>query len=312
MIIGKYDIAPGSGSNASKGSTSVAGGGGAGASVDLTPLTDKIAVLEQKVSSLEAQLSRVQSVLSGLDGRFLSKLGDRSEYSYALGALYTDFIQSELYTRGVGFRVSGSATAAVEDKYNLIVKDVGLTTVTWNTIQDDEMTIVTANTDEATAQLNTSSYVSIGAPATSGYLLLDCGAQLTNERCFTTIAKKVMYSTRRRINNDWIITPYEEAETDSNGNFIIHFSAASAESVGVSIRFSYIYSFRKYGNINSGSYRLYIRGTDPANNQTECFAAAVKSATLNASGVTVMQGLKGARITCDGVQTTNDGGTTWT
>jgi len=310
MIIGKYNIAPGSGSNASKGSTSVAGGGGVGASVDLTPLTDKIAVLEQKVSSLETQLSRVQSVLAGLDGRFLSKLGDRSEYSYALGALYTDFIQSELYTRGVGFRISGSPTAAVEDKYNLIVKDVGLTTVTWSTVQDADVTIVNTNTDEATAQLNTSSYVSIGAPATSGYLLLDCGATLTNERCFTTIAKKVIYSTRRIINNKLIITPYEEAETDSNGNFIIHFEAGG-DSIGVSIHFTYTYSFRKYGNVTSGTYRLYIRGTDPSNNQTECFAAAVKSATLNASGVTVMQGLKGARITCDGVQTTNDGGTTW-
>jgi hypothetical protein len=64
--------------------------------------------------------------------------------------------------------------------------------------------------------------------------------------------------------------------------------------------------------MTSGTYRLYIRGTDPANNRTDIFAAATKVVTLNASGLTVMQGDNGARITCDGVQTTVNGGTTWT
>jgi hypothetical protein len=37
----------------------------------------------------------------------------------------------------------------------------------------------------------------------------------------------------------------------------------------------------------------------------------MKSATLNASGIVVMNGDNGARITSSGVQTTSDGGTTW-
>ena len=82
--------------------------------------------------------------------------------------------------------------------------------------------------------------------------------------------------------------------------------------MSVSIWFDYTYAFSQYGNITSGTYRLYIRGTDPTNNQTDMFAASTKVATLNASGITVMNGNVGARITSSGVQRTTDGGNTWT
>lgn len=308
MIIAKYNIAPGSGSNASVGATAVAGGAGGGASVDLTPITDKVAALETKVSRLETLLSKAQVALSGLDSKFLSKLGDRSEYSYVLGALYTDFIQSEMFERGVGFRISGSATAAAEDKYNLIVKDLGWARIPFNTVQQNESTIVNTNTDEDTAQMNVNN-VSIGATIASGYMLIDCGAQLTNERCFTEISKKVMYSVSRTVGMQIITTGYREADIDSNGNFMLFFQAA--DNVSFNIQFTYTYSFKKYGDITSGTYRLYVRGTDPSNNRTECFAAAIKTTTINASGVTVIDGDTGVRITKQGLQTTSDGGTTW-
>lgn len=308
MIIAKYDRPTGSGAKASVGSTAVAGGG-ASASVDLGPLNEKVAALETKVSQLELQLSKIQGVLAGLDGRFLSRLGDRSEYSYAFGALYTDFIQSELYNNGVGFRVSGSPTATVEDKYNLIIKDVGWGTVPFNTVQQASASYVDNDTDEATGEL-VMSYTSIGATNAAGYLLIDCGATLTNERCFTEIAKSVVYQVRTTIGNQSFVTEPMEADTDSNGNFILYFT----EGNNVSIRawFTYTYAFHKYGNLTSGTYRLYIRGTDYANNQTDCFAASLKSATLNASGLTVMNGNLGKRFTSSGVQTTTDGGNTWT
>ena len=309
MIIAKYNIAPGSGSNASKGATAVSGGAGGSATVDLSPLTEKIATLETKVSTLELLLSKANAVLAGLDGRFLSKLGDRSEYSYALGALYTDFIQSEMYGNGVGYRISGSPTAQVEDKYNLIVKDVGWARVAFNAVRQDEVTLVDRNTDETTAQLGWVN-VSIGPTLASGYVLIDCGAELTNERCFTTISKRVTYKVTRTIGGQSFVSQNIEAETDSNGNFILYFD--KADNVSFSIRFRYTFAFRQYGNMTSGTYRLYIRGTDPANNRTDIFAAATKVVTLNASGLTVMQGDNGARITCDGVQTTVNGGTTWT
>jgi hypothetical protein len=268
-----------------------------------------VAALESKVSQLEQQLSRVQSILSGLDARFLSKLGDRSEYSYALGAVYTDHVQSEMYDNGVGYRVSGSPTAAVEDKYNLIIKDVGWAYVTWNTIQQSEATVVDANTAEADAQLTVTD-VSIGAAAASGYMLLDCGAALTNDRCFTVISQRVEYRVKHRIGNQNFITEYMDADTDSNGNYILFFQ--HADNVSFTIRFTWTYSFRQFGDMTMGTYRLYIQGTDAVNNRTDCFAASIKAATLNAGGVTVMNGDNGYRITSAGVQHTTDGGTTWT
>lgn len=309
MNIAKYNIAPGSGSNASAGATAVSGGAGGGVAIDLTPITDKVAALESRVSQLELQLGKANAVLASLDSRFLSKFGDRSEYSYALGALYTDFIQSDMYDNGVGFRVSGTATAAVEDKYNLIVKDLGWAMVPFNTVQQSDVTIVNTPIGEDTAQLNVLN-VSIGPAIASGYLLIDCGATLTNERCFTTISKSVMYKVDRTVGNQVITTGFREADTDSSGRFILQFGYA--DNVSFSIRFKYTYSFRQVGDITSGTYRLYIRGTDPANNRTDCFAAAIKVSTLNASGLTVMNGTNGARITSSGLETTTDGGTTWT
>lgn len=305
MIIGKYDVAAGSGTKTNTGSTAVAG---SGSNVDLAPITEKVAALETKVSQLELQLSKVLSVLAGLDGRFLSRLGDRSEYSYAFGALYTDFIQSELYGNGVGFRVSGSPTATVEDKYNLIIKDVGWGTVPFNTVQASA-SYVDHNTDEATDQL-VMSYTSIGAANAVGYLLLDCGAELTNERCFTEIAKSVSYSVRLTVGGQTYVNPWRDAETDGNGRFILYFE--NADNVSISVNFKYTYSFRQYGNITSGTYRMYIRGTDPDNSRTDCYAAAMKSTTVNAGGVTVMTDNNGARLTSSGVQKTTDGGNTWT
>ena len=308
MIIAKYNIAPGSGSNATVGSTAVAGGSGSGYSVDLTPITDKLAALETEVSQLRNQLNKANAALAALDGKYLSKYGDRSEYTYALGAVYTEFLQSELFGNGVGYRISGNPTATVEDKYNLIVKDVGWGYAPWTTVQDSTVTVVNTPTDEDTAQLNAVN-VSIGATNATGFLLLDCGAQLTNERCFTLISKSVQYSVKVMRNGQQYITDFVEAETDSNGNFILYFQ--KGENVSFNIRFKYTYSFKKYGNITSGTYRLYIRGTDPSNSRTDCFAATTKTTTVNASGVTVMQGTDGARITSAGVQVTHDGGNTW-
>lgn len=308
MIIAKYNIAPGSGSNATVGSTAVAGGSGSGYSVDLTPITEKVAALETEVSQLRNQLNKVNAALAALDGKYLSKYGDRSEYTYALGAVYTEFLQSELYDNGVGYRISGNPTSTVEDKYNLIVKDVGWGYAPWTTVQDSTVTVVNTPTDEDTAQLNAVN-VSIGATNATGFMLLDCGAQLTNERCFTMISKSVQYSVKVMRNGQQYITDFVEAETDSNGNFILYFQ--KGENVSFNIRFKYTYSFKKYGNITSGTYRLYIRGTDPSNSRTGCFAATTKTTTVNASGVTVMQGTDGARITSAGVQVTHDGGNTW-
>lgn len=307
MIIGKYDIAKGSGTNSSPGATAVAGGSGT-AVVDLTPITTKIAALESKVSYLELQLGLINAALRGLDGRFLSKFGDRSEYSYALGSLYTDFIQSEMFDNGVGFRVSGNATGAVEDKYNLIVKDVGWAQIPFNSVLQDSASFVDHNTDEATAQLNVSN-VSIGATNASGFVLVDCGVQLTNERCFTTISKRVMYTVRAREGQAIHVDPEKEAQTDSNGNFILLFQ--KADNISIDIRFMWTYSFRQYGNISSGTFRLYVQGTDPSHNKTDCFAVSIKTTRVNASGVTIMEGDNGTRITSGGMQHTTDGGTTW-
>lgn len=308
MKIGKYNIAPGSGSNASIGATAVAGGNGGGASVDLTPLTDKIAALESKVSQLELQLGKANAVLAGLDSRFLSKLGDRSDYSYYLGSIYTDFIQSGMFANGVGFKLSGNATAAEDDKYSLTIKDVGWAYVPFTTTQQSDASLVDTDTDQATAQLKTSD-LSIGATAAAGFLLFDCGAALTNERCFTEITKSVEYLIKYRIGNQYFVGAYVEAEADSNGNYIAYFPAA--DEVSITVRFKYTYAFRHVGDTTSGTYRLYVRGTDYLHNRTDCFAASMKSATLNASGITVMNGSNGARITSGGVQTTSDGGATW-
>jgi hypothetical protein len=305
MIIGKYDIPAGSASKPSVGTTAVAG---SAPSVDLSPINEKVAALETKVSALEAQLARVQSALSGLDTKFMSKFGDRSEYSYYLGAVYTDFVQSEMYDNGVGFRVSGNATAAVEDKYNLIVKDVGWASVPFNTVQQSSVTLVDSDTDEGTDTLNTSN-ISIGQTLAAGYLLVDCGATLTNDRCFTTISRSVTYRVQARIGQQIHVSGYMEAETDANGNFILYFS--KADEISVSIQFRWTYAFRHSGQLTSGTYRLYIRGTDYTNNRTDCFASSIRSTTVNASGVTVMDGDTGARITKNGVQRTSDGGTTW-
>lgn len=305
MIIAKYDIPTGSATKPNTGTTAVAGGG---SSVDLGPINEKIAALEAKVSQLELQLSKVNSVLSGLDGRFLSKLGDRSEYAYALGSVYTDFIQSEMYDDGVGYRISGSPTAAVDDKYNLIVKDVGWGSIPFTAIQQDTATEVTSNTDSATDTLITN--FSIGSTTTAGYILLDCGAILTSERCFTIISESVTYYTRERTGTVTNQTPAKDAERDGYGNYILHFG--KADNVTIYVTYTFTYAFRKRGDITSGTYRLYIRGTDPVNNETDCFAASTKSTRVNASGVTVMDGQNGKRITATGLETTTDGGATWT
>jgi hypothetical protein len=132
---------------------------------------------------------------------------------------------------------------------------------------------------------------------------------MTNERLFTVISKSVEYSVKTRIGDQIDISGFTEAETDSNGYFILHFP--NADEVSFTIRFKFAYAFRKFADLTSGTYRLYIRGTDAANNRTDCFAASSKTATLNASGVTVVNGNNGYRITSNGVQHTTDGGTTW-
>jgi hypothetical protein len=309
MNIAKYNIAPGSGSNARTGSTAVAGGGAAGAGVDITPLTNKIAALESRIINLERQLERANTLLAGLDQRFLSKLGDRSIYSYFLGTVYTDGVQSEMYDNGVGYRIAGNATAQTENKYNLIMRDVGWARIPFSTVTQSDVTYVNNNTDEDTAQLNALN-ISIGATQANGYLLVDCGVELTHDRCFTPIAKRVEYSTKVTIGQSVYIDEYREAEVDGNGNFIIMFQ--KADNITISIKYYYTYAFRKAGEVTWGTYRLYIRGTDPSNNQTDCFAAASKAATVNASGITVMDGNNGIRLTSGGIQTTADGGSTWT
>lgn len=308
MIIGKYNIAKGASSNARTGSTAVAGGGTAGTSVDITPLTNKIAALESRVSQLENQLTRANALLSGLDARFLSRLGDRSVYSYAFGALHTDHLSSEMFDNGAGFELSGNATDTVENKYNLVIKDVGWALVAFSTVMQSEATVVDTNTDSATAQLNATN-INIGATSAAGYLLVDCGAQLTNERCFTMIGISVRYAVTSRIGNQHFVSDYMDAGEDGNGHYILSFPRA--DEVTISIRLRYTYAFSRYGDMTSGTYRLYVRGTDPSNNRTDCFAAASKSATVNASGFTVMSGNNGMRLTSSGMQTTTDGGETW-
>jgi hypothetical protein len=213
-----------------------------------------------------------------------------------------------MFANGVGYRMSGNATAAVEDKYNLIVKDVGWAQVPFSTVMQSDASYVDHNTDEATAQLNVSN-VSIGATNASGFMLIDCGAEFTNERCFTITEKRVEYSVRLQHGQQISVLPYTEAEQDANGNFILLFT--QADNVTVSIRFTFTYAFRQVGDTTSGTYRLYIRGTDPTNNRTDCFAASIKTATLNASGLTVINGTTGTRLTSAGVQHSTDGGTTW-
>ena len=308
MKIGKYNIAPGSGSNASIGATAVAGGNGGGSSVDLTPITDKIATLEAKVSQLELQLAKAQTILAGLDSKFLSKFGDRSDYSYYLGSLYTDFIQSEMFGNGVGFRLSGNATAAVDDKYNLIIKDVGWASIAFNTVRQNDASIVDSDTEQASAQLSAAN-INIGETSAAGYLLIECGAELTSERCFTELMRRVKYSVRYRTGNQWFTGGYIDADADYNGRYILYFP--KADEVILSIRFTYTYSFTNIGDTTSGTYRLYISGTDPDNNRTDCFAASLKVVTVNASGITVMNGDNGKRLTSTGIQTTSDGGATW-
>lgn len=306
MNIAKYNVPAGAATKANVGTTAVAGGG---YTVDLTPITEKIAALESKVSYLEIMLDRVQTAMAGLDSKFLSKLGDRSDYSYYLGALYTDFVQSEMYENGVGYRVSGSPTAATEDKYNLIVKDYGWGEVPFNTVNQDTATYVDTDTNEATSQLVVNNIV-IGQTTAPGYLLVDCGATLTNERCFTEISKKVTYTARMTIGQGTYVDPHTETETDSNGNFIIHFG--KADNVKIDINFIYTYAFRHVGSMTSGTLRLFIRGTDPSNSKTNCFGEAVKISTLNAGAITVMKDEDGMRMTSTGLQETDDGGETWT
>lgn len=308
MIIAKYNISKGKGSSAVKGSTAVAGGGGGGTNIDITPITDKVAALESKVSSLESQLGRMQSTLAGLDSRFLSRLGDRSDYSYYLGAVYTDYIQSELFGNGVGFRISGNATAAVEDKYNLIVKDVGWASVSFTTVQQSAAVMVDSDTDEATAQLSVNT-VSIGQTLADGFLLIDCGATLTSERCFTSVAKAVQYRTHARLGQRTFVSEWRDADTDPNGRFILSFS--KADNISVDIIFKWTYAFRHIGQMTSGTYRLYISGTDAAHNRTDVFGAANKVTTVNATGISVINGDNGTRLTSSGLETTSDGGTTW-
>ena len=307
MIIAKYNIPSGSSPASGKGASAVAGGTGT-ANVDLTAINTKVAALELKVSQLETQLTRANAVLAGLDARFLSKLGDVSEYSYRLGSVYTDFLQSGMFDDGVGYRLSGSATATIEDKYNMIIKDVGWSRIAFNTVEQEDATLVDRNTDEVSDQLNAT--VNIGATNADGYMLIDCGATLTNGKYFTVISKSVEYDVQTTIGQQTTTEQNIVAETDSNGNFILFFDKADA--VTFTIRFTYTYVFRRYDQLTVGAYRLYIRGTDPSNNQTDCFGASAKTVTLNASGLTVLNGLIGKRITSNGVQTTSDGGTTWT
>ena len=299
MIIAKYDRAAGTGMKTTVGSTAVAGGG---STVDLTPLTEKVASLESEVSQLRVQLARAEATLAGLDARFLSKFGDVSDGTYQLGAVYTDYIQSERYDDGVGFRVSGSATAAVEDKYNFIIKDVGWGRIPFTTITQNDMTVVTTNTDEDSDSLSSS--FSIGETNAAGYVLLDFGAELTHERCFTTISKRVRYQVQHTQGDRINITDIRDADTDSNGYFILKFS--KADNVTITVWFTWTYAFAKYGDVTSGTYRLYIRGTDYTNSRTDCFATTTKTTTVNSKGT------DGARITSAGVQVTYDGGTTWT
>jgi hypothetical protein len=124
-----------------------------------------------------------------------------------------------------------------------------------------------------------------------------------------TVGVMLCYRIKYRIGNQYFVGAYVEAEADSNGSYIAYFPAA--DEVSITVRFKYTYAFRHVGDTTSGTYRLYVRGTDYLHNRTDCFAASMKSATLNASGITVMNGSNGARITSGGVQTTSDGGATW-
>lgn len=304
MNIAKYDIPQSRGNSASTGTTAVAG---ATAGTDIGPITEKVAELEAELSQLRLQLTRVTSVLSGLDTRFLSKLGDRSDYSYTLGALYSDFIQSSEFQNGVGFRLSGNATAAVDEKYNLVFKDVGWSSVAYATTWGSAV-MVDSDTDEATAQLS-ASRASIGPSYANGFILIEAGAELTNDRCFTPIATKVEYSLQLRVGQQIDVVPYVEASQDSNGRFIIRFY--EADDVSIAIKLYYTFAFRKYGDMTSGTYRLYIRGTDYANGQTDCFATFTKVTTVNADGITVMNNQIGVKVSSDGIKRTTDGGSTW-
>jgi len=308
MIIAKYNRAKGGGDSNVYGATAVSGGIG-GTTLDITPLTEKLAVLESTVSKLQQGLAKVQNTVMGLDGKYLSKLGDNSEGSYTLGAVYTAFLQGGLFDNGVGFRISGNDTAAVEEKYKMIIRDVGWGVVPFTTVNEAETTIVNQATDEDTAHLNVAS-VSIGAAASAGYILLDCGAQLTNERCFSTIAKRVEYQATVTRGNQIFVGERTEAEVDGNGRFILHFQRG--DDVSLAIHYSFTYSFRPVGDVTSGTYRLYIRGTDYAHSRTDCFAAAANTGTLSAGAVTIISGNNGARLTSTGVQRTTDGGNTWT
>lgn len=305
MIIRKFNKAKGNSTKAIVGSTAVAGGG---YTVDLTPITNKIADIESQTSGMQNAIAKCQAAIAALPERFLSRLGDQTDYSYWLGALYSDFLQSGRFDNGVGYRLSGSDTATTEDKYTFAIKDVGWSQIAFTTVNQSTAQSVTSDTDEASDTLTAS--VTLNNTAVAGYLLVDCGATLTSERCFTIVARSVEYDISVRTGNIIQVATNVEAQTDGAGRFIIYFD--KADRVDITIHFTFVYAFRHVGTTTSGTYRLYIRGTDYANSKTDCYGTASKVATVTASGFTVMSGDDGYRITSDGLEVTDDGGDTWT
>ena len=140
----------------------------------------------------------------------------------------------------------------------------------------------------------------------AGYLLVDCGATLTSERCFTVVAKAVEYDLSVRNGNVIQVVTNVEAQTDGAGRFIIYFD--KADRVDITIRFTFVYAFRHVGTTTSGTYRLYIRGTDYANSKTDCYGTASKVADLSGYAWGDGRWMK-AR---DKQDLTDDGGDTWT
>lgn len=303
MIIKKYNT--NRGSTASSGTSTIITGGGA--SVDLTPITEKISALETRCAILERYVSSLQSAMSQLGDKYLSKNGDVSEGSYTLGAVYTNFLQSRGFDNGIGVRLSGDDASAVDNKYNFIVKDLGVGQVNWATIESTPVIVDTPTTSGTDTFEATYTLTNI---AHDGYLIFDCGYELTHSHCFNASIESVKYDITTEVGMAIYNNRNMEAYDESTGRYIVRITACDSATIKVKVKFAYAFSV--VGDTTTGTYRIYVRGTDAVNETTDCFAGALKQTTTNASGVVVMNGTTGIKLAADGIYSTTDGGNTWT
>lgn len=310
MTIAKYNTSKGSNTYKTTVNNYVGG-----VSVDTSGLEAQIAANTSSISQNRVNIYNLQNVINDIPNKYLKRTGDNSDYSYRFGTVYTDYLQSQNYNSGRGFKLVGSADSTANDKYFFKMIDLGNGYINFTTTTSDETEIVSYTTYKKMI-LNKNNAFTITNSVSGASVIVQAGYNLTHSHNFTIISEKLQYKYYQSMSLQMTVPPsdtsddyvWTDAEEVSNG-WQIPITSDGRQTTYV---LRYIVEYSYSDKTMTGAISLFIQGTDPNNNQTLFYGGSSRYTEMTSTYVQCISGSSGCKMTSDGIYKSSDGGENWT